>query len=297
MATPIVVPLPGPVHLPLQFHGPMQQPHQNRIPIPVNRAAQPAVGLVPPPPNHVQQVPLPVALPMHNMQLHPSQVHAAIQVTETREDQLPSQTHFSSQAETQEGRAMHHIPVQVEAREGRTLQQVPVQVTTRDGRAFSHLPLPIHVETHKVRAFTHPPVPIQVETQEAQAFHPVQVEGHESKTFQHQHIPVHAYMGDSRAFNPEAAAAAAAAAMHAAEGRVFHQQSPVPEMVNQQHLIGDVPVPMMHQIQVEGQTQPRPHCEYTSIVIYSAYQCIFIDCITINTYTHVIHSGCTLILI
>ena len=277
MATPIVVPLPGPVHLPLQFHGPMQ-PHQNRIPIPVNRATQPAVGLVPPPPNHVQQVHLPVAVPMHNMQLHPSQVHAAIQVTETREDQLPSQPQFPSQAEAQEGRFMHRIPVQVEAREGRTLQQVPVQVTTRDGRAFSHIPLPVHVESHKTQAFIHPPVPVQVETNEGQTFHPVQIEGHESRAFQHQQIPIHAYIGESRAFNSEAAAAAAAAAMHAAEGHVFHHQSPAPEMLNQQHLTGDIPIPMMHQIQVEGQQQPRPHCEYTLILICSVYHCVFVVC-------------------
>ena len=275
MATPIVVPLPGPVHLPLHFHGAMQ-PHQNRIPIPVNRATQPAVGLVPPPPNHVQQVPLPVAVPMHNMQLHPSQVHAAIQVTETREDQLPSQPQFPSQAEAQEGRFMHRFPVQVEAREGRTLQQVPVQMTTRDGRAFSHMPLPVHVETHKAQAFPHPPVPVQVETNEGQTFHPVQIEGHESRAFQHQQIPVHAYIGESRAFNSEAAAAAAAAAMHAAEGHVFHQQSPAPEVLNQQHLTGDIPIPMMHHIQVEGHPQPRPHCEYT--LICGVYHCAFIDC-------------------
>jgi hypothetical protein len=68
-------------------------------------------------------------------------------------------------------------------------------------------------------------------------------------------------MGDSRGFNPDAAAAAAAA-MHAAESHVFHQQSPASEMVNRQQL-PVVPVPIMQQIQVEEQPQPRPHCEYT----------------------------------
>lgn len=263
MATPIVVPLPGPVHLPLQFHGPMQQPHHNRMPMPVNRAAQPAVGLVPPPPNHVQQVPLPVALPMHHMQLQPGQVHAAIQVTEAREER-PSfqQHHIPIQVETHEGRAIHRIPIQVEARDGRTFQQIPIQVETREGRGFPHPPMPIHVETREGRAFQHPAMP----------------EAREGRGFQPQHIPIHVAeaRGEGRGFNPEAAAAAAAA-MHAAEGRVFHQQAPAPEMVNRppfQRLPVHVPVPMMQQIQVEEQPQPRPHCEYKwtkpTSILYSA---------------------------
>jgi hypothetical protein len=73
-------------------------------------------------------------------------------------------------------------------------------------------------------------------------------------------------MAESQGFNP-AAAAAAAAVMHASEGRVFHKQSPAPEMVNHQQLPVHIPVPMMQQIQVEEQTQPRPHCEYMIILI------------------------------
>lgn len=264
MATPIVVPLPGPVHLPLQFHGPMQQAHQNRIPVSVNHAAQPAVGLVPPPPNHVQQVPLPVSLPMHHMQLYPNQVHAAVQVAETREERPSSQHQIPIRVETHEGRVMQHIPIQVEAREGRILQQIPIKVTAREGRAFSRLPVPIHVETHEGRALPHPPVPIQVETHEGRAFQPIQAEGRDARAFQPQHIPLHTYMGEPQGFNPDAAAAAAAA-MHAAEGRVFQHQSPTPEMVNHQHLPADVPDLMMQQM--EEQPQPRPHCECILILI------------------------------
>lgn len=254
-ATPIVVPLPGPIHLPLQFHGPMQQTHQNRVPISLNHAAQPAVGLVPPPPNHVQQVPLPVVLPMH-----PGQVHAAIQVTETREEQPSSPDQVPMQVETHEGRVMHRIPIQVEAREGRTFQQIPIQVTTHEGRAFPHRLLPVQVETHEGQTFHHhQPQPIPEESQEGRAFQPLQIEGREGRAFQHQHIPLR--MAESRGFNPDAAAAAAAV-MHASEGRVFHQQSPAPEMVNHQQFPVHIPVPMMQQIQVEEQPQPRPHCEY-----------------------------------
>ncbi|PSN43906.1 hypothetical protein C0J52_03682 [Blattella germanica] len=247
MATPIVVPLPGPVQLPLQFHGPMQQPHHNKVPTQMHQAAQPAVGLVPPPPSHVQQVPLPVALPMHHMQLQPGQVHAAIQVTEEREER--PQHHIPIQIETHEARAMHRIPIQIEAREGRTFQQIPIHIEAREGR-FPHPPVPIQVETREGRAFRHSPMPIQIEAREGRSFQP-------------QHIPIHIAetQGEGRGFNPEAAAAAAAA-MHAAEGRVFHQQAPAPEMGNRQpfRLPVHVPVPMMQQIQVEEQPpQPRPH--------------------------------------
>ncbi|KDR16740.1 hypothetical protein L798_09268 [Zootermopsis nevadensis] len=257
MATPVVVPLPGPIHLPLQFHGAMQQPHQSRVPVSVNQADQPAVGLVPPPPNHVQQVPLPIALPMHHMQLLPGQNHAAVQVTETRDERPPSPDQVPVQVETREGRILHRIPIQVEGHEGRTFQQIPIQVTTHEGRAFSRRPFPVQVETHEGRVFPHPPEPIQEETREGHAFQPVQSEGREGRAFQHQHIPLH--MVESRGFNPDAAAAAAAV-MHASEGRVFHQQSPALEMVSHQQLPVHIPVPMMQQIQVEEQqAQPRPH--------------------------------------
>jgi hypothetical protein len=166
---------------------------------------------------------------------------------------------------------MHHIPIQVEAREGRIFQQIPIKVTAREGRAFSRLPVPIHVETH-----------------EGRAFQPVQPEGHEVKAFQPQHIPLHTYMGESQGFNPDAAAAAAAA-MHAAEGRVFQHQSATPEMVNRQHLPADVPDIMMQQM--EEQPQPRPHCEYMLILIvcisgYFSYF-IYIHTFTINIIAYI----------
>ena len=257
MATPIVVPLPGPVQLPLQFNGPMQQPHHNKMPLPMQHAAQPAVGLVPPPPSHVQhvqQVQLPVALPVHHMQLQPGQVHAAIQVTEEREEQPHHQ--IPIQIEAQEARTLHRIPIHIEAREGRTFQQIPIQIEAREGR-FPHPPMPIQVETREGRAFRHPAMPVQVEAREGRPFQP-------------QHIPIHfaENQGEGRNFNPEAAAAAAAA-MHATEGRVFQQHVPAPEGHNRQpfRVPVHVPVPMMQQIQVEEQPppQPRPHCKYCNI--------------------------------
>ncbi|XP_067002774.2 putative mediator of RNA polymerase II transcription subunit 12 [Anabrus simplex] len=221
MATPVVVPLPGPVHLPLQFHGPtpqqqmqLQMQHQQQM-IQQQLVQQHHQQLQRQQQQHQQQEQQRARAAQHIQQI-PLPLHAAIQVTEAR--QLPVHMAEARRIPIQVTEA-RHIPIQVAE-----AHHIPIEVAEAH-----HIPVQMMEGRH---------IPIQV----TEARHiPIQVE--------ERHIPIQITEARPIPMQQLQEPREEPQVMRLPQGREG-RASPFPR------LPVHVPVPMMQQVPVE---QPRPH--------------------------------------
>ncbi|KAG8231575.1 hypothetical protein J437_LFUL011571 [Ladona fulva] len=132
-AGPLVVPLPGPIHLPFQFIGPLQQPHPQmphpqmahpqmphpQMPFP-HQMPQPQMSFphhMPQPQMHPQQMHPQQMHPqqMHPQQMHPQQMrHPQMSHPQVHSEMQHPQIHLEVQQQQMSPEAQHHIQQEIQ---------------------------------------------------------------------------------------------------------------------------------------------------------------------------------------